>query len=213
WMTIDHSSTQPVYFDHYRFSEAGMTVIDDSRKTIVRLSQGLPHYTHSLALYSAQHALNDNRLQVTKDDVNVAVKTTINRSESILRAYVRATSSPQKQNLYSRVLLACALAPKDALGYFSASDVRSPMTTIMEKPYDIPAFSRHLYDFCDDARGAILQRRGDPRRYRFRFVNPLMQPFVIMYGLANQLIDEVTIAKSATDWRHNQEGFKGDIVG
>jgi hypothetical protein len=53
----------------------------------------------------------------------------------------------------------------------------------MGKPYDIPAYSRHLNlnDFSD-TRGPVLQKTGSPRRYRFRFINPMMQPFVLMRG-------------------------------
>ncbi|MBI3822813.1 MAG: hypothetical protein HY289_09055 [Planctomycetes bacterium] len=34
----------------------------------------------------------------------------------------------------------------------------------------------------------MLERIGLPRRYRFRFRNPLLQPFVIMEGFAQGLI-------------------------
>jgi hypothetical protein len=63
----------------------------------------------------------------------------------------------------------------------------------MKKPYDIPAFSRHLKDFCEKKRGAILQKSGTARRYRFRFVNPLMQPYVVMHGLSAGLIDATAL--------------------
>jgi hypothetical protein len=86
------------------------------------------------------------------------------------------------------VLLACSLADTDSLGYFPAGAVRQPLSRIMGKPYEIAAFSRHLADFCDADRGPVLERTGAPRRYRFRFRNPLLQPFVIMQGLATGLI-------------------------
>jgi hypothetical protein len=85
-------------------------------------------------------------------------------------------------------LLACALAKTDELGYFAAGDIRSPMREIMGKPYEIPAFSKHLHDLSL-TRGPILQRTGVPKRYRFRFANPLMQPFIIMQGLDSGMID------------------------
>jgi len=60
----------------------------------------------------------------------------------------------------------------------------------MKKPYEIPAFSQHLNAFCENARGPVLQRTGTARRYRFRFENPLMQPFVIMDGIKKGLITD-----------------------
>jgi hypothetical protein len=40
-----------------------------------------------------------------------------------------------------------------------------------------------------------LERTGIPRRFRFRFRNPLLQPFVIMRGLANGLIDRSDLGR------------------
>ena len=62
------------------------------------------------------------------------------------------------------------------------------MSRLMGRPYDIPSFSRHLFEFTEAARGPILNRIGGPRRYRYRFVNPLMKPYVVMRGLAEGLI-------------------------
>ncbi|MDB6032601.1 MAG: hypothetical protein JWM16_2939, partial [Verrucomicrobiales bacterium] len=104
-----------------------------------------------------------------------------------IRSYHYASSSPL-WNLYSDVLLSCALASTDDLGYFSAANVRTPMSEIMKRPYEIPAFAQHLNDFCGENRGKVLQKTGYPRRYRFRFVNPLMEPFVVMKGIASGLI-------------------------
>ncbi|MDZ4289051.1 MAG: hypothetical protein U0984_13875, partial [Prosthecobacter sp.] len=90
--------------------------------------------------------------------------------------------------LYAQVLTACAQAKKDDLSYFSSSDVREPMSKIMGKAYEIPAFSQHLNDFCDYDRGPHLVKTGYARRYRFRFCNPLMEPFVLMKGYSSGLI-------------------------
>lgn len=169
--------------------ELEMSIDDEASKRIANLSHGLPHYTHSLALYAAQAAVDRASLTINPTDVVEAIKATIeNTQQSIRKSYHDATSSP-RGNLYSEVLLSCALAETDELGYFPAVNVRAPMSQIMGKPYDVPAFSRHLNDFCENNRGAILQRSGYPKRYRFRFGNPLMEPFIVMKGISGGLLD------------------------
>ncbi len=64
----------------------------------------------------------------------------------------------------------------------------------MAKSYGIASFSRHLNDFCGSERGPVLQKTGTAYRYRFRFMNPLMQPYIIMQGKANNLIDKDKLA-------------------
>lgn len=169
---------------------AEMTISNDARTEIVALSQGLPHYTHLLALNASQRAALSSRTDVTMGDVRTAIDAALSKAQhSIIGAYHKATSSP-RENLYPQVLLSCALAPVDDLGYFAAVDVRKPLSQIMGKPYEIPAFSQHLNAFCEELRGPILQRTGTARRYRFRFANPLMQPYVIMDGIRKGLITE-----------------------
>jgi len=43
------------------------------------------------------------------------------------------------------------------------------MAAIMGKPYDIPAFARHLNEFASAVRGDVLTRSGQSRRYFYRF--------------------------------------------
>lgn len=171
-----------------------MEITSDALEYISSLSQGLPHYTHLLAQLSAYRAVDSERKEIQKQDVDGAIKDALSKvQQSILSLYHRATMSV-RETLYAQVLLACALSKVDALGYFAASDVREPMSKIMRKRYDIPAFSRHLNDFCEPTRGPILQKIGTRRKFRFRFLNPLMQPYVIMQGLSSQLIDETFIS-------------------
>jgi Cdc6-like AAA superfamily ATPase len=171
-------------------SAVQMTIDEEGRKRIAALSQGLPHYTHLLSLYAAQRAVATERTHVEAADVRTAIDTALAKTQqSIISSYHKATSSP-RENLYPQVLLSCALAQPDSLGYFAAVDVRPALTRIMKKPYDIPAFSQHLNAFCEEARGPVLQRTGSTRRYRFRFENPLMQPYVIMDGIRKGLITE-----------------------
>lgn len=162
----------------------------DAEKRIVLLSQGLPHYTHLLGLYSVRAAtLRQDSGCVTVRDVDQAIQMALqDAQQSIRSAFHRATSSPRRDNLFQHVLCACATAKIDDLGYFAAADVRDPMLQITGRAYGISAFARHLSDFCGERRGRILQRVGTPRRYRYRFRNPLLQPFTIMKGLDSGLI-------------------------
>ncbi len=170
--------------------QAGMVAEIDAAKRIVALSQGLPHYTHLLTQLAAQRAAMAGRVRVELTDTQVAIDSALGKAQqSIISAYLTATASP-RENMYQQVLLACAMAETDQLGYFAAVDVRDPLSKIMGRRYEIPAFSQHLNAFSEDHRGPVLQRTGTSRRFRFRFVNPLMQPFVIMDGLKKGLIKD-----------------------
>lgn len=167
-----------------------MAIEEDGLELIVLLSQGLPHYTHLLGKESFVTAIKARRRQVTMTDVRHGVREAVeNRLESVQNAYQKATKAQRKGTLFRQVLLACALAEVDEQGYFVSADLREPLLKITGKSYDIPNFSQHLDKFSSDqTRGPVLEKAGTTRRFRFRFVNPLLQPFVIMRGLLDGLL-------------------------
>jgi len=63
------------------------------------------------------------------------------------------------------------------------------------KSYDIPNFARHLKEFSEPIRGQILERVGAARRLRYRFVNPIMKPYVVIRGFAENLLDRQLMRK------------------
>ena len=170
--------------------ELGLRIERAAKDRIVLLSQGLPHYAHLLGLHSVRSAALRKTPEIVEiSDVEQAIATALaNAQQSIRTAFHTATTSPRANNLYKQVLCACAVAKLDELGYFAAADVRGPLQKITGRNYGISAFARHLKEFCSDRRGRVLHRIGTPRRYRFRFGNPLMQPYTIMNGLSSQML-------------------------
>jgi Cdc6-like AAA superfamily ATPase len=165
-------------------AKLGMSVTQEAKAYTGKLSQGLPHYAHLLSLHASRIAIDDHRLEISIEDIKGAVRKAVTDTQQSLRDdYREAVSSPQADNLYGRVLLACALAKADEFGYFAAGDVRHPLSKIMNKKYEIPSFAKHLNDFCQTHRGAVLKKSGVKHKFRYRFTSPLMQPLVIMKGI------------------------------
>lgn len=183
-----------------RLPKVPMTISEDSLEKICILSRGLPHYTHLIAQHAAWVAIENGDSEICERHVAEAMSKAIQDSQqTIQKAYHRATMSPRKDNLFAEVLLACALARCDEYGYFAAADVRAPMTAIMGKEYDIPSFMRHLKDFCRTTRGPVLREIGEKYQRRFRFENPLMQPHVIIRGVADSRISLSQVKEFAKD--------------
>lgn len=162
----------------------GMTASPVAVSRIAKLAQGLPHYAHLLGLNAARTTIDGHRMEILPEDVQVATTRAINGAQQSIRsAYDFAVRSTRKENLFADVLLACAMAETNELGYFAAQDVREPIRTVTGKNYEIPSFAQHLNEFCDQKRGPIMIKDGTRRRFRYRFIDPLLQPFVIMRGI------------------------------
>lgn len=175
----------------------GMTIEPNAKQRIIELSQGLPHYSHLLAMHSAQSAVAADRFHITVEDTHQALDKALRHApQSIGQDYHRATTS-SRETRYPQVLLACALADTDQHGYFTAGDVTTPMSVIVGKPCETFSFSQHLNALCEDRRGPALRRIGAPRAYKYKFKNAILRPYVIMKGLESGLISEERMTQLA----------------
>jgi Cdc6-like AAA superfamily ATPase len=174
-----------------RVPRLGMKMHGDAYWKIVELSRGLPAYVHLLGLYSTQAAIKRQSLTISEDDVDAAIKRALEKTqESTQNDYSAAVHSNRADSLYRHVLLACALAKPDERGQFSPTSVIEPLSDILKRQVKIDAFQQHLLKFIEKDRGAVLVRRGKERAYKFRFRDPMMQPYVIMRGIEDRLIPE-----------------------
>jgi Cdc6-like AAA superfamily ATPase len=168
-----------------------MTMDREVIQSIVFLAQGLPNYVHLLALYASQSAIRTNSSNINVNHLTQAIKQACeNAQHSIVSTYSTSIYSSRQETIYPKVLLACALAKKDDTGCFRAVDVREPLSRILGKEYTTTsAFNRHLNQFCEESRGKILEKKGVERHYRFRFVNAMMPPYIMMEGLRTKMIN------------------------
>jgi Cdc6-like AAA superfamily ATPase len=169
-----------------------VTFEDAARAQIVRMSQGLPHFTHLIGLHAVRAAAARWSRSVSLDDVKKAFSDAVSQSDqTVANAYSTATHSAQPGAKYTQVLLAAAIAAYtngDALGYFQPSHLVAPMTTILGRPEEIAGFNQHLSQFAEPKRGSVLHREGGPRAYRFRFAQPLLPPYVIMRSIRDGIV-------------------------
>jgi energy-coupling factor transporter ATP-binding protein EcfA2 len=163
-----------------------MTIGEDALRLVRVIPRGLPQYAHLLAQEGARQALLNGRADVTRDDVMGGLAVGLSKLDrSLTRAYDEATYSPRKTRL-KEVLLACAIAKLGDMGDFSPSDVRVPYSRIIGEDVNIDRFNPQLTTLAT-ARD-ILIRDGEERRWRYRFRDPLMEPYVLLQGLQSRAI-------------------------
>jgi Cdc6-like AAA superfamily ATPase len=164
--------------------------IDHNALTFISLvSTGLPYFTHLLGQHAVCNAIDADTGKIAKSNVDAAMKQAIADSEQEMKlSYYEATRSRHPSTKFNITLTACALAERDDFGYFTASSVGKSVSVIRGFDVSVGAFANHLTRFCDQSHGAILQAVGEKHQIRYRFRNPLMQPFVIIRGIDDHLM-------------------------
>ncbi|MEM9912510.1 MAG: AAA family ATPase [Pseudomonadota bacterium] len=172
-----------------RFPRMGILLAEGVSDKIVKLSQGLPGYVHLMSQLCLRSAIDRKSTTVTEDDLKFALSKAVDKADQRTRQdYYKAINSSRTDSKYEEVLIACALAESNELGWFYAGSVRDPYSKIRGKQMEIPNFSTNLANLCADERGPTLIKSGIPKRYQYRFANPLLQPLAVMVGVQKGLI-------------------------
>src|ERR1700733_364798 len=163
---------------------------DDAINLMVFVSQGLPHFIH---LIGQAVVKGTGSKGVGRDDVLQALGSCMDQSEHNLRElYDQAVYSAQRDAQYRQVLLACAMAGvivTSQQGFFNAGEIKPILEGILHRKVVTASYHPHLQEFISKDRGAILERHGQPRKYRYRFSNPFLVPYVLMNALSTKLAD------------------------
>jgi len=163
-----------------RYKKIRISVPKRIENQIIEVARGLPGYVHLLGRESALSALRKDRLQIQNSDYDTAINESVKKSqESVISSYNKAVYS-SRDNIYDKVLLACALAKTDDRGRFSASTVRDALAKVLGRPIEIAGFARHLAAFSDPDRGPVIRKTGKPKRFQYAFLEAPLQPYIIM---------------------------------
>lgn len=174
-----------------RLMRVSMTMDDDAKGRIAELSHGLPRHALQLTLDAALDALlRERSTHIHGGNVMAAMRRALQDAPpEIANPYRRAVASPRR-NLFRELVLACAVAPSDDLGWFTPNGVCAPLKQLTRKSYEPGWFTPRLHEFAK-TRGPILERSGKSYHYRFRFANPLTEPYVLMRGVVDGLLDRI----------------------
>lgn len=161
----------------------------DIAACIAHLAQGLPHFLHLVALGAVLDAIQLQSRTLTPANLSSSVRAAINQADqSIISAYNRATYSPRVDALYTKVLCACAMAEVDTEGYFNARQVLPHMQRLHGTGTKVAQFTKHLDEFSTPERGLVLEKSGGRRKFRYRFLNPMLKAYVLIQAVADQKV-------------------------
>lgn len=159
----------------------GMTADPTVVERIATLSQGLPHYTHLLGQGAARAASLEQATHITVTHLDASVAVALRRaSESVRQGYEQSIVRARR-GIYPEILLAAVLSPRDAYGTFSVAAVRETLERIVRR--EVRGLTNQVAALTEGGRGGALQKLGAGKTARYRFVNPLLEPFILMRGL------------------------------
>jgi hypothetical protein len=165
-----------------------MSIEGDARRFVRVVPRGLPQYAHLLAQEGARQALFRKEAKITFNHVFFGMQVGLQKLDHTLaNAFDEATYTARRSN-YADVLYTCVWGRPDDDEYFSPAAIREPYSIINGRWRDIDTYNP-LLKALSGGRGQILHRKGPLRSRRYRFSDPLMEPYVLLRAIAAGRID------------------------
>ncbi len=160
---------------------AGMAAEDVVVERVATLSNGLPRVTQSLARAAARAAGEAGCMDVASAHLDDAVREALAEAPAMLAAAYEQATIRARRGIYPEILLACALAPRDASGMFGVAGVCETVTRIVRR--EVRGLTNQVSALTEEGRGAVLEKQGAAKHARYRFVDTDLEPYILMRGL------------------------------
>jgi hypothetical protein len=181
--------------------DADPTVFD----FINRAAQGFPQYAHLLGKAFAKAAIARGSYLIGPGDLPAALEDAVSGVEHSVRAeYNAAVFSPTSKAIYKQVILACAMAAMDSENYFTPKDLAASLSFFLHRQVRSDTYNKHLVEFSE-TRGPVLERTGQSNRWRYRFRDPALPPYIVLLAAMEGL---VTFAGPASEERPSRSNSR-----
>lgn len=141
---------------------------------IVHMSLGYPHFTHLLALKSAELAIGDRRKVVTRDDLRRAIASAVQDSEGSLTSVYTESIRSTSTTMFQTVVVAAAKIGKVE---FSAPELRAQISSEIEQEVTQNSLNNYFQRLVSTDGSTILRRTAHGH---YRFEDPRMASYVRM---------------------------------
>ena len=102
-----------------------LSISDAAKRLIVRLSHGLPYFTHLVALEATNMVVTQGRSHIGTREVHNSIPKALSTAEASLTTQLHEAISGTKQDHYLAVLRAAATCDRTAYGSFNLANVRT----------------------------------------------------------------------------------------
>jgi hypothetical protein len=148
---------------------------------IAVVANGLPHAVQALTRAAAHDAASAGSGHLESLNLDAAMRAVLTGSPEEVRLGYEQATVRARRGIYPEILLACALAPRDEYGSFSVANVCEAVTRIVHR--EVRGLTNQVSALTEAGRGSVLDKQGAAKAARYRFVDPRLEPYILMRGL------------------------------
>jgi hypothetical protein len=160
---------------------ADVTAGDVVVERIAVLGNGIPQAVQALARAAAMAAAGRGSSVLDVEDLDAGMVEVLADAEAAVRVAYEQATVRARRGIYPEILLASALAPRDEAGRFAVADVCDAVTRIVQR--EVRGLTNQVSALTEEGRGAVLEKQGAAKEARYRFVDPRLEPYILLKGL------------------------------
>ncbi len=119
----------------------GLKFTPQAKKRIVSVSSGYPHFTHLLALKSAEDAISENRIEIGVANIEAATRRAVDDSEGRLKRQYDEACRSSGTDEYRQILCAAAVLGSEE---FTAAGLREQYKIMWDRVIDQNRLNNYL---------------------------------------------------------------------
>lgn len=160
--------------------EVNLEFSKKAKDRIVNVSSGFAHFTHLLALKSAENAILKKYKHISVDKVQEATQRAVSDAEGSLRASYQEASRSANTNEYANLLAAAATCRADQ---FSSRELREAYAGLWDRQISQGSVNNYLHKMISEDGSKILRRIA---KGVYRFSDPRMPSFIRIAHMAKE---------------------------
>lgn len=159
-------------------SKLNISFTEGAKRWIVKVSSGYPHFTHLLALKSAEQAIGESRASISIHHIVAATEDAAGDSEGTLKAKYNNSTRSSNTDEFKKILLAAANCNTEEI---TAKQLRNEYNTLWGKPINQGWLNNYLQKIVSEDETNIIRRVA---KGVYKFTDPRMPSYIKLINLA-----------------------------
>lgn len=176
---------------------AGLDVEPAAARELIETSAGRPGAMQDLAGRAAAAAQRRGVGRVGEAQAEDAMREALEATDPDVREEYEHATIRARRGIFPEILWACARSPREPDGSFSTRSVRDTLQRLLKR--EVRGLTNQISVLAETTRGQVLEKVSGAPNPRYRFVNPRLEPFVLLRGLGDRDLPHIAGREEANE--------------
>lgn len=176
---------------------AGLDAEPAAAAELIEASAGRPGAMRDLAERAAAAAQRQGVGRVSESHAEDAMREALEATDAGVREEYQHATIRARRGIFPEILWACARSPRETDGSFSTQSVRDTLQRLLKR--EVRGLTNQISVLAESTRGQVLEKVSGAPNPRYRFVDPRLEPFVLLRGLGDRDLPHIAASDHANE--------------